>query len=147
MATTASVAIRPSSFAATGLAVLGSASLLALAIVPIPCSIRSLGCVAVVAVSAFAIWRHALNRSRRSTVSIELLPEGKCVLKHSSGERTDGKILADSVAWPWVLLLRVGVSGGRWPVVVLILRDSVSEADWRRLSIWLHWPTSAPNGA
>lgn len=147
MATTAPVAIRPSAFAATGLTVLAAASLLALAMVPITPFVRAPGCVAVVAVSALAIWRHALNRSGRSAVSIELLPEGKCALEHSSGERTDGTILADSVAWPWVLLLRVGVNGMRGTVVVLILRDSVSEAEWRRLATWLRWPTSAPNGA
>lgn len=147
MATTNSVAVLPSAVAAAGLGALASASLLSLAIAPLPHLIRSLAAIVVVAIIAFAVWRHALNHGGASIVSIQLLPEGKCVLEKSSWEHADGRILPDSVVWPWMLLLRFCVSGRRRPVVILILRDSMTETDWRRLSIWLRWQASAPHVA
>lgn len=139
--------MRRSAVATAGLAAVAGASLLALTIAPLPQLIRSVLAIAVVAISAFAIWHHALIRSATSIVSIQLMPEGKCVLEKSSGECIDGTILPDSVAWPWMLLLRFDVSEMRRSVVVPILRDSMTEADWRQLSIWLRWPASALHAA
>ncbi len=143
MATTTSVAVLPSAVATAGLGALASASLLSLAIAPLPDLVRSLAAIVAIVTGAFAVWRHALNRSAASIVSIQLMPEGMCVLEKSSGECIDGMILPDSVAWPWMLLLRFDVNERRWPVVVLILRDRMTETNWRLLSIWLRWDASA----
>ncbi len=143
MATNTSVAVLPSTVAAVGLGVLATASLVSLAITPLADLVRSLVAIVAFAISAYAVWRHALNRSGGSVVSIQLMPEGMCVLEKSSGECIDATILPDSVAWPWMLLLRFEVSETRWPVVVLILRDRMTDSDWRRLSIWLRWDASA----
>jgi hypothetical protein len=129
--------------ATAGLATLAAASLLSLTIAPLPQLIRAVLAIAVVAISAFAIWRHASVGSATSIVSIQPMREGKCVLEESSGECIDGTILPDSVAWPWLLLLRFAVSERRWSVVVLILRDSMTETDWRQMSIWLRWQANA----
>lgn len=135
------VAIFSSRLLLAALISLAGFSALSLAVVPIPVLIQILSGISMIAVCSDAIRRHALVCSSRSVTSIEPRPAGKCIVKHVNGEESESAILADSVAWSWMLLLRLAEEGRRRPVIVLILRDSVADEGWRRLSIWLRWQT------
>lgn len=139
MATSAPVAIRPSRVLLAGMVGVAAVALSSLALVPIPLFVRVLVAVPSIAVCSLAIRRHALLRSSRSLVAIRPLPEGICIVTTVSGGETEAAVMPDSVAWSWMLLLRLVLDGKRRPVSILVLRDSVAEADWRRLSIWLRW--------
>ena len=142
MATNSMIAIRPSRLIFAGLLSLAGAAMLSLAIVAIPLFVRVVATIGLVAVCVLAIRRHALLRSVRSIISIAPLPASNCIVGNASAIEAGATVLPESVAWPWMLLLHVAVDGIRWPVVILVLRDSVAEADWRRLSIWLRWQAS-----
>jgi hypothetical protein len=119
-----------------------AAAISSLVVTPIPLFIRILAAISSVAVCSLAIRRHALLHGSRSLVAIQPLPAGGCIVKTASGGEAAATVLPDSVAWSWMLLLRVALEGKRWPVSILVLRDSVAEEDWRRLSIWLRWLAS-----
>lgn len=118
---------------------LGAAALGCLAVVSIPLVILAPAVFAVIAVSGIAIRRHALLRGPRAAIAMQLLPGGGCIVEERSGDEIEAAVLPDSVAWQWLLLLRLAPHQSRRHLVVVVPRDAVSGEDWRRLSIWLRW--------
>lgn len=142
MAVDEPVAIRSSIVALAAQSGLAGAAILSLAMIPVPLLVQVLAAIAVSAVCSLVIRRHAILRDGRSIRAIKPLPAGRCMVTDLSGIETEGEILPDSVAWSWMLLLRIALVGKHLPVGILLLRDSVTDADWRRLSIWLRWQAS-----
>jgi len=144
LATNEPVAIGPSRLVLSGLLGLCGAALLSVAIATIPLLVRIPAAIGLVAASSLAIRRYALLHSSDSVVSIQPMAAGNCILRTLSEGDMEATILPDSVAWPWMLLLRFTSGGKRLPVSVVVLPDSVAKEDWRRLSIWLRWQASEP---
>lgn len=145
MAVSSRVVLRRSRLLLSGLIALGVSSALSLALVPLASLLRASAVLGVIAVCGLAIRRHALLLGKRSIVALELQPAGRCVVEQAGGAMIEASVLPDSVAWPWLLLLRLTSSARRWPMVVVAMPDSLPNPDWRRLSIWMRWQSDSAN--
>ena len=50
-----------------------------------------------------------------------------------------GVILADSTTFSWLTVLRIRLEGEQRVRSIVVLSDSVSPSDFRRLQIWMRW--------
>lgn len=100
------------------------------------------GLASALALLAHAIWivrRHALLRAAASITALRLYAEDECELQPLAGERIRGRIDGSSFVLPWMIVLRVAVSGRRRLHSVVLLPDAVHTDDFRRLRARLRW--------
>ncbi|HEX6827728.1 MAG TPA: protein YgfX [Burkholderiales bacterium] len=78
-----------------------------------------------------------------SAIGLELIRdrnEGlRCELALRDGRQVAGRILASSVALPWLVVIGLRLDGSRRTRHLALLPDSVSEADFRALRVALRW--------
>ena len=83
--------------------------------------------------------RHALLRSPRSCIAIELKGERACALQMRTGAWMHGELRPTSYALPWVIVLHVAVEGHPFGLRVAIFPDSLLLDAHRRLRMRLRW--------
>jgi len=98
----------------------------------------------LVALIIWALFRgvscHALRLDGRSVVALALNPgSGDCSIHLRNGQVFGYRIAEGTVVWPGMMVLRLSaiesVSG--MSRALPLMRDAVSSADWRRLSVLL----------
>lgn len=51
------------------------------------------------------------------------------------------ELLPEAIVWPWLVVLRYRLDGSDKPIAKIVLPDSLSSDDFRRLRVWLRWRT------
>ncbi|HEY6239806.1 MAG TPA: protein YgfX [Burkholderiales bacterium] len=88
--------------------------------------------------SAAACLAAALHRSSRTAVSLELHADGRASWRDRSGGWHEGRLAGDHfVSAALVVLGLVQPEGDRKSLV--LMADSASPEDFRRLRVWLRW--------
>lgn len=144
MAIQSPVVISPSRLLLIGLLGFAGVALAALATVPSPAVFRGTVMIGIAMLTGVGA-RQVLLQTRSSISAIVPLNDGRCILRNGSRAEIYAAIQPDSVTWPWTLQLSLKEEGSQRSMVVLLMRDSVSSVDWRRLSIWLRWQANGPN--
>lgn len=75
-------------------------------------------------------------RRRPVPTRLRLDPDGRLQVWRDAAWRP-GQVLPDSVAWPWLIVLRWRENGRRHSLP--LPPDALSEDEHRRLRVWLRW--------
>jgi toxin CptA len=79
-------------------------------------------------------------RTQTRVTAFRVLSDSGCQLQ-AAGVWFWAVVRNDSVAWPWLIVLNLDVSGRRRSVVLFV--DSAPAAARRRLRVYLRWPPGA----
>jgi toxin CptA len=93
-----------------------------------------MGLVAAIGASAALAWRSG----RLRVTSLRLLGNGslECQLA-DDGEFRAAELLPGNTVHPWLTVIRLSVD--MKPVTVVVLPDSATAEEFRRLRVWLRW--------
>jgi len=134
--------IRPSRIL-TAFLLLSSALLVALLYhSPLPFYWRLSGALWVLLAFGFVLLRDARLRYNKSWVAFELAPQGRLSLIPRKGASVQGKVDRSTFVSPYLVLLNTTTDSGKRHSVV-IMPDSMGEADFRRLRVRLRWSGQA----
>jgi hypothetical protein len=113
---------------------------LAAAWVSLAGSARYLAAVAVLVSLVHSVAR-VLHRGGASTVSLELREDGRASWRNRDGRWHEGRLGRNHFvsAALVVLALEPGGRGQKW---MILMEDSTSPEDFRRLRVWLRWRRS-----
>jgi len=109
---------------------------------PIPFYWRMAGALGVLLAFGFVLLRDARLRYGKSWVAFELTPQGCILLIPRTGDPVQGKIDRSTFVSPYLALLNITTDFGKRHSVV-IMPDSMGEADFRRLRVRLRWSGQA----
>ena len=85
---------------------------------------------------ALSLWHVLKERANSHEIAgLQLKPDGSWMLRLSSGDDIEAKILGSSIANPWFVLLHLQTENKRYSM--LIPRDSLEPDDFRRLRVAL----------
>ena len=85
---------------------------------------------------ALSLWHVFKERANSHEIAgLQLKPDGSWMLRLSSGDDIEAKILGSSIANPWFVLLHLQTENKRYSM--LIPRDSLEPDDFRRLRVAL----------
>ena len=88
---------------------------------------------------ASAAWRiRGAVRNFPSSRVLELAADRSCAITGASAA-CRGLLRADSIALPWLVVLRIDCTGTRGARSIVLLPDSAGAEDWRRLRVFLRW--------
>ena len=90
-------------------------------------------CVVVALSWYWVLRRHALLRSPRSLIGLELEGERGCALQMRTGAWIHGELRPTSYALPWVVILHVAVEGRPLGLRVAVFPDSMVVRDAHRI--------------
>jgi toxin CptA len=93
---------------------------------------------AMVLATSFFLEVRAVHRTQPAHAIVEITDERACVVAGGIRELR-GLLRADSIALPWLVILRIDCEGSRRVESVVLMRDSASADDWRRLRVFLRW--------
>ena len=134
--------IRPSRIL-TAFLLLSSALLVALLYhSPLPFYWCLAGALGVLLAFGFVLLRDARLRYSKSWVAFELAPQGRLSLIPRKGASVQGKVDRSTFVTPYLVLLNTTTDSGKRHSVV-IMPDSMGEADFRRLRVRLRWSGQA----
>ena len=100
-----------------------------------------------VLLSAVCCLAGALHRSSSTAVSVELHADGRASWRDGNGSWHEGRLAGNNFVSAALVVLRLVQSGWgrRW---LVLMADSASPEDFRRLRVWLHWRRErAPGGS
>ncbi|MFM9912332.1 MAG: protein YgfX [Methylophilaceae bacterium] len=75
---------------------------------------------------------------RRWAVALQINVKGALSVQQD-GDWLEAKVLGSSLVLPYLTVLNLKLPNGRWPLNVVLLRDSVDAESFRRLRVWLKW--------
>jgi toxin CptA len=81
--------------------------------------------------------RRAVRSARVHTV-VGLAADRSCTITGMQ-DPFSGLLRADSIALPWLVVLRIDCGGGRGTRSIVLFPDSASADDWRHLRVFLRW--------
>ena len=90
----------------------------------------------LVVLGGAAAWDRALLRARGSVRAVELGAEGEAILERADGGRDLRRLSDRRHVGPWWVTLPYADAPGRG---LLITRDMLEAADFRRLRLWALW--------
>lgn len=91
---------------------------------------------ALAALGASAVWVCMVARPKVSC--LRLLADGRLQCQVEAGETfVDARILPGATVHPWLTVVRLELAGRKAAIVVL--PDSTTGKDFRRLRVWLRW--------
>jgi hypothetical protein len=85
-----------------------------------------------------AAWLVAHGRHAVKGAWFELDANGGCRLEDTQFN-TEGRLRTDSVALPWLIVLRLDLESHRWPTSLIVFPRSMHAEDWRHLQVFLKW--------
>jgi hypothetical protein len=133
------IELRRSRLFVGALCIMHGAAVGAFLIVPWPWMVR-IGCLLALAGSlAYSLRppRVASLRLYRDGVVECVLPDGVCLLANP---------LPDTTVFPWLVVLRLGVEGGKGVISLPLLPDHLSREEFRVLRLWLRWHPGTGDG-
>jgi toxin CptA len=90
------------------------------------------------------LYRHALLRSPRSVVELEIHDQEKAAIRTRRTAWRDARILSTSCVTPSLTVLNLRTEDTRPAQHVLLVRDNVDEEAFRRIRVLLRWARPEP---
>lgn len=131
--------LKPSRILAALLA--GGHSIIAVSLWPLalPFWLTSLLTALLASSLAFYMRRDALLTARAAIIGVEIEDGRKCRVQLKSGDWKECVLLDTSFVSPYLTILNLRPEGARFARHAVILRDSLSIEEFRRLRVWLRW--------
>ena len=101
----------------------------------------------IVASLAHALRRHALLRSLRSILDLEVHDREHAAIRDRTRDWRDARILCTSCVTPSLTVLNMKVDGSRLAQHVLLVRDNIDAEDYRKIRVLLRWARPKQDGA
>ncbi|MDP2760082.1 MAG: hypothetical protein Q8O64_06705 [Sideroxyarcus sp.] len=137
-----SYVIRPSRMLTVFLVVSAALLVLLISNLPLAAGWRLAGAVWVLSTAGFVLLRDAWLRTARSCVAFDLAPQQRITLIPHNGEPVAGSMDESSFVSPYLTLVNITTDSGKRRSLV-IMPDSMGEADFRRLRVQLRWSGQA----
>lgn len=116
--------------------------LLIVCMIPMVGWLRLLILAASVPIASYVLARDVCLCLPRSLVGLALSHQGEIKLTRKNGQIELAQIMPSSYVTSNLTILHLKPHASRWQVYLLILPDSVSEASFRQLRVWLLWGLS-----
>jgi toxin CptA len=131
--------VRPSRLLAVVFTLIHSAT--AATVLPLDVAIEAKAVLLALVIASLVhtLYRHALQRSDRSIIELEIQDRERAAVKTRGAEWRDARILCTSCVTPSVTVLNLRVERSRVAQHVLLVRDNVDAADFRRIRVLLRW--------
>ena len=78
------------------------------------------------------------GRGARANTIVDIAADRSCIIT-GMHDSLSGLLCADSIALPWLVVLRIDCGGGRGARSIVLFPDSASADDWRHLRVFLRW--------
>ena len=136
---TCEISLRPSQFAAWGVAVASLATLALVVATPGALRHRILFATWIACAALEALHSRALLRGGRAARVVSLAPGGAIAVRDALGRWRAGDLRAGSFVAPWLTVIRWRPDGARFDRTIPILPDMLSQEDFRRVRVMLRW--------
>lgn len=131
--------LRPSRLLAALLFLVSALSLVSLWLLPLPMPVMFALTAAILYGMGSCLLRDAGLRGARSCVAFRLEDREQIVLVLRNGLHLPGRISADSLVTPYLVLLNVALSEQRGERRLRIMPDAMGPDSFRRLRVALRW--------
>ena len=88
-----------------------------------------------------SVRRHALLKTAKSFCVLQMQPDGGIEALRVDGEWTRAEVSPQSTLFPWLVVLLLKTPARRSPQAILILPDSLTADELRKLRSWLRLRT------
>jgi toxin CptA len=95
--------------------------------------------IALVLSWVWSLRRHALLRTPRAFVVVELKDETACALQRRNGDWVYGDINTSSYVLPWLIVLHISARDRKLGIRLALFPDSMARDLHRRLRVRLRW--------
>lgn len=99
----------------------------------------TLGCLAILLHASWATSRHALLLHPRSIVLLRFSGEDQCIVECRDRSSLAGRVVGRSYVTRHLVVVQMKSSAWRPCTAVVVLPDSMSTEDFRRLRVRLRW--------
>jgi toxin CptA len=131
--------LRPSRRIGAALAVCHVAAAAAAISLDVPLSIRTALALAVAASVVHSVCLHALLKTNRSVLAIEVKDRHTAAVQGRDGAWRDARILGTSYVTAALTVLNLRIAGERLLRHVVIVPDNIDEREFRRIRVLLRW--------
>jgi toxin CptA len=138
------MALRPSYRLAALLLAAHAAAIGLLVTLPLPSWVMLIAAMALLGSMIHSVHRHALLRGRRAITTLAFSDRETIRVSLRDGSSHAGRVLGSSTIGTTLTLLNIALDGRRLPVHAVLLGDSLSADDFRRLRVWLRWGPRPP---
>lgn len=111
---------------------------------PLPSWVMLIAAMSLLGSVAHAVPRYALLRSPRAITALTFSDRETMRVSLRDGRSYAGRVLGSSTIGTTLTLLNIALDGRRLPVHAVLLGDSLSTDDFRRLRVWLRWGPQPP---
>jgi hypothetical protein len=139
--TTQRLELKPSRRLALLLAALYLTAAASVSVLPISPLIKLPGILMIAWAATVSIRHHALLMTAKSFQSLVLLTDGGIEALRVDGECLKAEVSPQSTLFPWLVVLLLKTPARRSPQAVLILPDSLTADELRKLRSWLRLRT------
>ncbi len=112
---------------------------------PLPSWLMVALTVILLASAAYGVHRHALRRGAGAITVLAFSDRESIRLTLGNGSTAAGRVLGSSTVGAMLTVLNIALDGRRRPVHLVLLGDSLSPDDFRRLRVWLRWGPRPPD--
>ncbi len=135
--------LRPSRLLAVLLSIVSALALVSLWLLPLPMPVMSALTAAILYGMGSCLMRDAALRGAHCCIAFRLEDREQIVLVLRNGMHLRGRISADSLVTPYLLILNVALSEQRGERSLRIMPDAMGQDSFRRLRVALRWGESA----
>lgn len=111
---------------------------------PLPSWVTLSAAMLLLGSAIHSVHRHALLRGRQAITALTFSDRETMRVSFRDGSSHAGCVLGSSTIGTTLTLLNIALDGRRLPVHVVLLGDSLSTDDFRRLRVWLRWGPRPP---
>lgn len=108
-------------------------------LVPVPLWLAASLMPVFIGSAVYTLRRDGFRTLRHSLIALRLDADCRCSFQTRVGEWHDAALLGSSFVSPYLTVLNLRPTSGRWARHLVILPDAVSAEDFRRLRVWLKW--------
>lgn len=106
---------------------------------PLPSWLTLSAALLLLASVMHTVHRHALLRGGQAVTTLTFSDRETLRVSLRDGSSHVGRVLGSSTVGTMLTVLNLALDGRRLPVHVVLLGDSLSADDFRRLRVWLRW--------
>jgi toxin CptA len=137
---------RPSLYLAVILVIAHAVSAAVLWLVDISLLLRVAGTILMALSLSFYLHRVVLLRAPSSIVAAQLRADGNVEIERRDGSLLQARLLAGSFVHPYLTTILFLPAKARFARAIVVLPDSLPEAQLRELRVWLKWRTPRTEG-
>lgn len=107
--------------------------------IPIPWPLKIILCTGLTGSLIYYTRRHALLRSNKSIVEVEMKTDCTCAVRSLAGEWQPGSLLATTFITRYMVILNLAKRDTKGHLAVAILADAIDAERFRELRVLLKW--------